>query len=97
MKPRDASIYREPILCDGEVVGFTTPHLSACGRGRLGPMYVRPEYRGRGLMAEVYRQKSGPMMAVIEDGNIASERLHRAAGFTRWRRYHSGWYWKRDA
>jgi hypothetical protein len=95
VRPRDSSIHRMPIECDGEIVGFWTPHTSACGRQRIGPVYVRPSHRQRGLVLAVYRSITGPMLACIEDGNVASERLHESAGFTRWRRYHAGWYWRR--
>lgn len=95
VRPKDPTIVRVPIICDDVVVGFYTPHKAADGRGRIGPVYVRPEYRGRGLVTDVYREIVGPMMACIEDGNTSSERLHTAAGFTRWRRYAHGWYWRR--
>ena len=87
---------RVAILCDGVAVGFYTPHRTADGRrGRIGPVYVLPQYRGRGLVIAVYASIPGPMLACIEDGNTASERLHERAGFVRARRYSHGWYWTR--
>lgn len=92
---RDAE--RVAIWCDGRIVDFYTPHTAATGERRIGPVYVLPEFRGRGLVAEVYRNTRGPMLACVEDGNIQSERLHERAGFRRLRRYSHGWYWRRDA
>jgi L-amino acid N-acyltransferase YncA len=86
---------REAIVCEGQVVGFFTPHRAATGEQRIGPVYVRPAFRGRGLATSVYRDLAGPMIACVEDGNDASERLHKRAGFVRWRRYSNGWYWRR--
>ncbi|HEX6940906.1 MAG TPA: GNAT family N-acetyltransferase [Longimicrobiales bacterium] len=96
VRPNDWNVRRVPILWQGTVVGFYTPHRAANGRMRVGPIYVRPEYRGRGLALGVYRSIEGPMMACVEDGNVAAERLHLRAGFVRWRRYAHGWYWIRD-
>jgi L-amino acid N-acyltransferase YncA len=90
---RDAE--RVAIVCDGEVVGFYTPHRAASGEQRIGPVYVRPAWRGRGLVQAVYRSISGPMLACIEDANAESIALHERAGFVRVRRYSHGWYWRR--
>ena len=87
--------HRVPILCDGEVVGFYTPHTAASGERRIGPIYVRPAWRGRGLVTGIYASIPGPMLACIEEDNAASVRLHERAGFCRWRRYAHGWYWRR--
>lgn len=38
------STRREPLVCDGKVVGFVTPHETPSG-WRHGPIYVDPEYR----------------------------------------------------
>jgi hypothetical protein len=86
---------RVAILCDEEVVGFYTPHMAACGRMRIGPVFVLPEFRRRGLVRAVYDSITGPMMACVEDGNEASRILHEASGFVRWRRYSHGWYYRR--
>lgn len=95
VRPRDLRVHREPILCEGAVVGFYTPHVAANGRRRLGPIYIAPEYRGRGLLTAVYRAIEGPMMAAVLDTNEDSVRLHERAGFVRWRRFARGWYWRR--
>ena len=92
---RDAE--RVAIWCDGRIVGFYTPHRAASGEGRIGPVYVLPECRGRGLVTAVYRSIDGAMLACIEDGNEESQRLHERARFHRLRRYSHGWYWRRDA
>lgn len=86
---------RVAIVCDGRVVGFYTPHEAANGDKRIGPVYVLPEYRGRGLVSAIYRSISGSMMACIEAWNVDSERLHERAGFRPWKRYAHGQYWRR--
>jgi hypothetical protein len=87
---------RCPITCDGVVVGFYSPHVAKCGRKRLGPIYITPAYRGRGLLTAVYRSIEGPMMASILTIHEASQRAHERVGFVRWKRFARGWYYKRD-
>lgn len=86
---------REPIICDGQVVGFYTPHHMG-GVLRLGPMYITPAFRGRGLMATVYASITETVVALVEDGNAESERLHLRCGFVRWRRRRTGWWYRRE-
>lgn len=86
---------RHMVTVDGELAAFFTPHSAANGWKRLGPIYVLPQFRGRGLMVQVYATIQGPMLAAIVDGNHASERLHEKAGFVRWRRFAAGWHWRR--
>lgn len=90
-----AEVERVPITCDGAVVGFYCPHLAANGRRRIGPIYVSPDYRGRGLVRAIYRAMDGPMMAAILDTDVDSARLHERAGFVKWKRFARGWYWRR--
>jgi len=90
---RDAE--RVAIVCDDEVVGFYSPHRAASGHQRIGPVYVRPAWRRRGLVMAVYLSIKGPMMACLEDTNAESITLHERAGFVRLRRYSHGWYWHR--
>jgi len=94
--PNDESIERVGIVADGKVVGFYRPHRAANGRLRLGPIYVTPEYRGRGLVSAVYRSISEPMMASIVDIHESSRVLHERVGFRRVRRFARGWYYYRD-
>lgn len=95
VKVSDPTVVRVPIVCEGLVVGFYTPHVARTGERRIGPVYVDPSFRGRGLVTAVYASIAGPMLACIEDGNTASERLHLRAGFVRLKRYSHGWYWRR--
>jgi hypothetical protein len=88
-------IARVPLLCADETVGFYTPHFAANGRMRLGPIYVTPAFRGRGLVSTVYRSITVPMMATILDSHEDSRRLHERVGFERWRRFARGWYYLR--
>jgi len=96
VRPSDAAVGRVAIVDGGAVVGFYTPGR-AFGAARIGPVYVRPQWRRRGLVLAVYASIGGPMVACIEDGNEASRRLHARAGFAEWRRYARGWWWRRDA
>jgi L-amino acid N-acyltransferase YncA len=91
---RDA--HREAIVCDGNVVGFYTPHMSAEGYKRIGPIYVTPAYRGKGLVTSVYRSIEGPMMACVLTIHEESQRMHERAGFVKWKRFARGWYLRRE-
>ena len=97
VRPNDQGIARAPIVCDREVVSFYTPRIAATGEMRIGPVYVRPPWRRRGLVLAVYAAIQGPMLACIEAGNTASQCLHEKAGLHRSRRYANGWWWRRDA
>lgn len=88
---------REPLLCDGEIAGFITPHETAWG-WRLGPIFVLPEYRRRGLALAAYEARRHlTMVAFVADTNAASATLHERAGFTRWKRGNGGWFLRREA
>lgn len=89
------SAVRMAIVCDGETVGFFTPHRAKNGRLRIGPVYIVPSHRGRGLVVAVYATIAGPMMACVADDNPSSQRMHERAGFVRSRRYSHGWWWTR--
>lgn len=81
-------------LCE-RVVGFYCPHDSSNGR-RLGPIFVLPEYRRRGLIVSLYASIPGPLVACVRDDSDASIALHERAGFVRWKRYSAGWWWRRE-
>lgn len=83
-----------PIRDGSKVVGFYHPHDCVYGR-RVGPLFILPEYRGRGLALRTYARLRGPLVACVRDDNDASVRLHEKAGFVRWRRYAAGWWWRR--
>jgi GNAT superfamily N-acetyltransferase len=89
---------RRPILCDGRVVGFCHPHDTPNGY-RLGPIFVLPTFRGRGLTRAAYKRHAAGRrcVAYIHDGNVGSAKAHAAAGFVRWRQGRGGWTWVRDA
>lgn len=83
-----------PIRCDGEVAGFH--RIRTCGFGkRIGPLFVHPNFRRRGLALATYASIEGPLVACVRDDNEASQRLHEKAGFARWRRFATGWWWCR--
>ncbi len=89
---------RQPILFEGQVVGFCHPHDTPNGY-RLGPIFVLPGFRGRGLTRAAYAQHADGKLCIayIHDGNLGSEKAHAAAGFVRWRRGRGGWTWRRTA
>lgn len=89
---------RRPIVCDGAVVGFCHPHPTPRGF-RLGPIFVLPSYRGRGLTRAAYAEHAAgkACVAYVHDGNVGSEKAHAAAGFERRARGKGGWTWVRGA
>lgn len=91
------STRRHPLICDGKVVGFVTPHETKSG-WRIGPIYVAPGYRRRGLVAAYYQAQPGKaFVAFIADGNAASLSAHRAAGFVAWKKARHGQWLRREA
>ncbi len=91
------STRREALVCDGNVVGFITPHETASG-WRHGPIYVDPEYRGRGLVEAYYAaHPERACVAFIRDDNPASLKTHLAAGFELWKRAKDGAFYRRAA
>jgi hypothetical protein len=88
LKPKTAPT---PIYYSGKIVGVYHPHSCKYGR-RIGPIFVLPEYRGRGIALGIYNSISGELVACVRDDNIAGIRLHEAAGFIRFRRYQYGWW-----
>jgi RimJ/RimL family protein N-acetyltransferase len=90
------STRREALMCDGQVVGFVTPHETAQG-WRHGPIFVLPGFRGRGLVEAYYAaHPERPCVAFIPDANKASRRMHERAGFVDWKRGPKGWYMRRE-
>lgn len=83
-----------PILCDGEVAGFHRMRECAYGR-RIGPLFIHPDYRRRGLALAVYASIDGPLVACIRHDNEPSRCLHERAGFKPWRRFRYGLWWRR--
>lgn len=90
---RDA--YREPIIepSSCKVVGFVTPHAGRRGY-RLGPIFVLPEHRGRGLAtAAVLRYRDRGLVHYVPNSSPESDRMHLAAGFDVWYTTRRGtWY-----
>lgn len=88
---------REPLVCEGKVVGFVTPHQTKMG-WRHGPIFVLPGYRGRGLVDAYYAaHPERACVAFIPDANRSSRRMHEKAGFQNWRRGAGGWFMRREA
>jgi len=84
----------KPITLDERIVGFYYPHKCKSGFN-LGPIFVLPEFRRLGLAGKLYRSTPGSLIACIRDDNQPSIALHESVGFKRWRRYSSGWWWRR--
>ena len=76
---------REPIICEGQVVGFCTPHTDKRGRHRLGPIYIMPEYRNRGLVTALYLRhgQTKDLDLYVAGDNPSAMRAAIKAGFTR--------------
>lgn len=88
---------RDPLVADGQVVGFVTPHQVG-DHWRHGPIYVLPKYRRRGLVRAYYdSHPERTCVAFVADGNAESRRMHVAAGFTDWRRAKAGTFMIRQA
>lgn len=67
----------------GAIVGFVCPHPRADGWWRLGPIFVSPSARGRGLATEAVRRfRFLGLRHYVPDTAPESLRMHRAAGFT---------------
>lgn len=87
---------REPLMCDGAIVGFVCPHEERDG-WRHGPIFVMPEFRGRGLVEAYYASHPERLcVAFVADANEASRKMHERAGFVNWRRGPKGWYMRRE-
>jgi superfamily II DNA or RNA helicase/RimJ/RimL family protein N-acetyltransferase len=74
--------YRAPIYADDDIVGFFTPRQEG-EVWRLGPVFVMPSSRGKGLASSAVREfmdgRKG--RAEIDGDNGASQRLFEASGF----------------
>lgn len=87
---------REPLVWEGEVVGFVTPHDTPSGR-RIGPIYVAPGHRKRGLVLRWYNEHPDEtFIAFIPVGNYSSLRLHQRAGFRHWKNARNGEWLRRE-
>lgn len=95
-KIRPKELLMSPIYdSDGDIVGFYCLHPAGRGRYRVGPIYIHPDYRGMGYALQAYKERL-PYVAFTHNNNSASYKLHQKAGFKRWYKTKSGWYWKRD-
>jgi hypothetical protein len=75
-------------------VGFYSPRETPMGT-RIGPLFISPSFRRRGIALSIYRSIEGPLVACVRDDNPASVALHERADFVQWRRYAAGWWWRR--
>jgi hypothetical protein len=91
-----SSTRREPLRYEGQIVGFVTPHETQSG-WRLGPIFVLPAYRAKGLVQAYYAaHPHKTFVAFIPDGCAASMRAHKLAGFVRWKAGRGGVWLRRD-
>lgn len=91
------STRREPLVADGQIVGFVTPHQVG-DHWRHGPIFVLPGYRNRGLVSAYYdSHPERTCVAFVPEGNMASRRMHLSAGFVDWRRAKAGTFMRREA
>ena len=92
-----SSARREPLIFEGRVVGFVSPHETKDG-WRHGPIFVRDGYRGRGIVEAYYgAHPERVCVAFVADGNASSRRMHLRAGFSDWKRHGKGWFMRREA
>jgi L-amino acid N-acyltransferase YncA len=64
---------------------------------RHGPIFVLPDYRGKGLVEAYYASHPERVcVAFIPDTNDASRKTHEKAGFANWKRGPGGWYMRRE-
>jgi len=88
---------RVALMCDGAAVGFVTPHETASG-WRAGPIFVLPEFRGRGLVEAFYAARADrTWVAFIPSEKKASLAMHTRAGFVKWKSSHHGLWMRKDA
>lgn len=73
------------LVDDDAIIGFAIPRKDSDGRYRSGPIYIRPEYRRRGLATVLLRQifHDVKARAMIAETNIASQRTFEGLGFRR--------------
>lgn len=71
---------------DSKPIGFAIPRLEL-GYWRVGPIYVKPEYRGKKVahdfLDEFYNDGDKPARALIEVNNHRSECLFVSLGFVK--------------
>ncbi len=85
----------KPIIYDNETIGFYTPHITKQGVYRTGPVYIKEEYRNKGIVLSVIRDFSidKNCEAYIERCNIGAEKMFLKAGYIKKRRYSHGHVW----
>ena len=81
--PENPRRERLPIYAGKSLVGFATPRVDRDGIWRMGALWIRPDYRKRGLGRWVIREfmKGKRGRAFIDDANAASQAAFRSAGF----------------
>lgn len=74
---------RKPLVFDGEVVGFFTPHVDGRGWNRMGPVFVLPEYRRKGVCVALYRREGATkdLHIFVAGDNPAGKQAAEKAGF----------------
>ena len=91
----DSTVARVPFKHRGKVVGFMTPRVDPDGYHRVGAVYVKPEYRNRGIASRnISKYMRGKKSKVwIEDNNLATARAHMKAGYKKGRRAAKDAHW----
>lgn len=81
--PDDKSKKRLPIYFENRLVGFATPRTDKDGVWRMGAIYVKNEFRNKGLARSTIESfmKNKKGRAFIEFDNLASQKAYAAAGF----------------
>lgn len=87
-----------PLMWEGEVVGAWHPRLAGAGWFRVGPIWIHPDHRGRGIASRAIAEVTAGRRsrAWIEEDNEGSKRAFAAAGFVRRYRSHPNtWVWEK--
>jgi RimJ/RimL family protein N-acetyltransferase len=94
--PDEPERKRLPIFFEEKLVGFATPRQDPDGVWRMGALFVKPEFRKRGLAKLAIRtfmtKRRG--RSFIEEANLASRRAYKSAGFRAVRSATGGRWWE---
>ena len=86
-----------PIRYEGKIVGFYSRRfMKNVGRFNNGPIYVMPEYRGKGIASHIFANSPLPASAFVIDGAKDSEATVKKAGYFKFRKIPGYVEWRKD-
>lgn len=73
----------KPIHHENSLVGFHAPYVGNDGYQRVGPLYIDPSYRGKGIAFNYIKEflDGKKAKARIHEGNLASQKVFERTGF----------------